>query len=84
MFVLAFAIEFLLECLSADTTQRQDALSAEWFVLGLGTPHTLPVVGEVTCGRSPMGELLGRCPCIFEGGCKPILGAHCCHNDFNK
>lgn len=43
MLVLAFVLEFLLEGLSADTTQRQDALSAEE---GCGTTSHLPGMWE--------------------------------------
>lgn len=75
MLVLAFVIEFLLESLSADTTGRQDAWSAEGVCVGCGNS---PCVGEVTCGDS-----LDTVRASQAGG-QPMLGAHCCHNGFNK
>lgn len=53
--VLAFVTEFSLESLSADTTQRQDALSAEVVHVGCGN-SSLPVVGQVTCGQVSRGR----------------------------
>lgn len=54
-----YACAGFCHCVLADTTQRQDALSAEAVYVGFGnTSHPACGVEEVTPGRSSVGEHL--------------------------